>query len=322
MRIEMRIRLYKIYPKPVTNHIYEHLFVTTMWRYFDSKGLINGIDYSYTATAFHGGLICLDLDLYSLDAQNLVPQISKLNVSTDKNSLISAITEVCAENEQRFSGNQSDLDALENDIAVLNSITWDDIENTEVITMKNIKLHKNGDLSLKDMASSSFSNALMSVSVASDFIKHNKSLVPLIKIIQGLLVRRLGYEVIPETLGWYAYDFTTDQAASYVHLHARKTAEVDASVAMRACKKYLKTYITDEYVSDLQSKLSKINADTYFNLDHYGLYEDHNIIFGQKYLQSTDVLSSIDTVLENIVVKVSYRGKKIEESLSSRIITK
>lgn len=47
-----------------------------------------------------------------------------------------------------------------------------------------------------------------------------------------------------------------------------------------------------------------------------------NIIFGQKYLQSTDVLSSIDTVLENIVVKVSYRGKKIEESLSSRLITK
>ncbi|HMH70008.1 MAG TPA: hypothetical protein VK502_01290 [Candidatus Saccharimonadales bacterium] len=131
--------LLKQHTSPQVAHLYEHLFGMALDDFFYEEELFNYVDYVFHAyTLLPGGIVCVDISLYTDKAKLLANKISMLTVALDDRSINTAIAQLIAEEERQLG--MTSIENIRKELSEIEAQSWRDIDDVDEIDPKHLDL--------------------------------------------------------------------------------------------------------------------------------------------------------------------------------------
>ena len=109
-----------------TAHLYEHLFCMHITTFFDKNALFPQLDYSLNGKTYHGGIIVVDIELYTFAAIKIASQIAGLEIDINETTLKTALSQILAENEEYIES--TGYEQIANALTDIQRQPWQDID--------------------------------------------------------------------------------------------------------------------------------------------------------------------------------------------------
>lgn len=121
-------------------HLYEHLFLRRVNDFFYDKHLFKSLDYAAHGTTFdEGGIIVVDIELYTDEAQKWLTQIEQLSIdlSEDNENITIALLQITAEESDKLI--ITNKRKVVEELNVLNATPWRAIDDLDYIDSRTIR---------------------------------------------------------------------------------------------------------------------------------------------------------------------------------------
>ena len=100
-----RLILVKTSPEVQLAHLYEHIYLMAVVECLKSHQLFDYLDYWFYGKTYYGGVMHLEVHLYTAEAEKLLPKLKRLDPSFDKDIIAGAVAQIIAEKGVRIGGN-------------------------------------------------------------------------------------------------------------------------------------------------------------------------------------------------------------------------
>ena len=97
-----RLALVKTSPEIQLGHLYEHIFCAHIHTLMRQHHLFPRLDYSVDGTTYYGGIVHVDVELYTNAAIALTDQIIPLDITLNETTIFTATKQLLAEKEEPF----------------------------------------------------------------------------------------------------------------------------------------------------------------------------------------------------------------------------
>lgn len=303
-------------------HLYEHIFCMHMSKFFREHGLFPYLDYSLDGKTYHGGVIVVDIELYSDKAIELSTELPEASTTFNKDTVLLALSQLVAEKQEPF-GSES-YDVLEKALYNIDKQPWQPIDTVGLIDTKRQR-RQAGPLYITDGAPLPAHKLITSVLLDTEFAKTHRNLLPLFRQLAWLIVASL-QETIANTHGYYSFDdkyvSNTKTIAIRNIFNVANTREVDidvtevAETCTQTIKDLQRAYVFEKFLIELQNTSYYERSQLSPNIER--TYEDTLILVGSKGWQELASEANYHTLLEHMSVEVKSGRQKIETYLPEK----
>lgn len=171
-------------------HLYEHLFAMHLSSCMRSKELYSLLDYDFVAKTYYGGIIYLEISLYSQKAKKEYLDILSAPTKINDSNLEISLKQISAEYEQSIAVDQKNtLLAL----SKLDAVRWEDLNQ---FTYANQKQNKRDHTSLVKLGNKHLVRPLrFDIILDSTWDKYNKYYLPLFRVLAIFLQSNLSEDL-------------------------------------------------------------------------------------------------------------------------------
>jgi hypothetical protein len=118
-------------------HLYEHLFLAQVNQLFHDNNLFLRLDYSVAGATYHSGIVTVDTEAYTPAAQDLLAQLSGLDIVFNEQSLSAGFTQLLAEVEEPVGS--LGYDKVQQALVDLHEQPWQDVDKLEFLDAQKIR---------------------------------------------------------------------------------------------------------------------------------------------------------------------------------------
>lgn len=285
--------------------------------FFSKQRLFPYKDYSLTGRTYYGGIVYIDLELYSDDAithTQAMPMIA-LNSSTARISI--AIKQMIAEKEQLFSstGYSNIVQALQD----LHAQPWQNIDELGLIDTKNIR-KKRGPLYIADDSHKAARRLMTHISLDAELIRAHRELLPLFRQFAWIITASL-QDTLANTYGYYSQDdkyVNSKEAVSIVNTFQVAYAEdvnVNLHQVLDTCLEVTENIRQQKVFDHFMDELKQISYYDYSDLapNIERTYENTHIFIGAKGWQELAKQENYELLLKHLSIEVKFGRNKVSQ---------
>lgn len=197
-----RLTLIKQYSAVQVGHLYEHIFCMQLDNFFNERHLYPYIDYMLMGKTYYGGIIYINLELYSDSAIELADAVARLETSFSNASISVAIKQMVAEREVVYSS--TGYDNVQRELQQIQEQSWQNIDTVGLVDAKDIH-KKRGALYIDNYTQRVAKKLFVTISLDVKFARENRELIPLFRQLAWLIISSL-QSVLPSSYGYYSFD--------------------------------------------------------------------------------------------------------------------
>lgn len=301
-------------------HMYEHLFSMRIDELFREHDLFPRLDYVTYGKMYYGGVLAVEIELYTDKAIKLAPAIKQLELNCDVKSVSIALSQLIAERETLYAS--KGFDKLVNALEELHEQPWIELDELGVIDAKQIR-RRAGELYVADDIELRARKLHVAIQLDSEFAKNNRQLIPLFRQIAGLIIGTWQDRVSHE-FGYYSYEDSfkntpkETNTTNTFNVPRVRDAIVNVDDVLKA------SYDIVQHIRNsnaLTRYMSELRNTSYMNYpddapNYARNYEDTLLLIGTKGWQTIATDANCDLVVKHLTIEVKFGRHKKSQSLS------
>ncbi|HET6746918.1 MAG TPA: hypothetical protein VFH06_02305 [Candidatus Saccharimonadales bacterium] len=299
-------------------HLYEHIFCAHIDTFLYEHHLFSHLDYSLTGKTYYGGIVAIDIELYTDAAIKLSNRLSSLAIELNEEIISIAATQILAEKEEPVGG--TGYDNVKQALEELHKQPWQNIDEVECIDTKSIR-KKTGPFYIAEGKPLPARKLTASILLDDKLAASHRELLPLFRQFAWLMTSSF-QGVLADTYGYFSHEDVYKDRSPVGVINTFKVAndnasEVDLSDILATCL---------EVVRDLQQYgaftryMDELCKASYYN--HSGLapnleknYEDTFIFIGPKGWRKIATDENYRLLLKHMSIEVKFGRDKISQPL-------
>lgn len=315
-----RLILIKQSPAVQLGHLYEHIFCARVDTFLYERHLFPHLDYSLVGKTYYGGIVYIDIELYTDEAIALSDMIPKLAVGINEVVLSTAIRQMIAEKEELFAST-GNYNNIEQALDSLHTQPWQNMDDTVLIDTKDIH-KKRGVFYIAEGKVRSARKLTTGILLDTEFAKIYRELLPLFRQFAWLITSSL-QAVLADTYGYYSLEDAyrnTKKATGVINTFKvayADDANVELSDTLVTCLEVvhdLQQYgAFERHMEELRKVSHYNNPDLAPNLEKN--YEDTGIFIGPKGWQKIATNQNYKLLLKHMSIEVKFGRDKVSRSL-------
>jgi hypothetical protein len=300
-------------------HLYEHIFCMRIEEFFYNKHLFQYLDYSLVGKTYHGGVVYIDLELYTQAAISLAKELQALAITLDEATITTAVMQLLAEEEEPLSG--TGYDDVKQALETLHEQPWQDIDDVELVDVKGVR-RRTKPFYIAEGKPLPARKLITGVLIDTAFAATHRELLPLFRQFAWLINSTL-QGALPEANGYYSlkdvYKNTKETIGLFNTFKVANTNDMDVQLPddLETCL---------EVVHDLQQYGAFAHyMDELCNLSYYDRpnlapnleknYEDTLIFIGPKGWQKIATNENYELLLKHMSIEVKFGRDKVSQAL-------
>jgi hypothetical protein len=296
-------------------HLYEHLFCTRIQELFYTKHLFERLDYNLEGRMYQGGLIYIDLELYTPAAIELADKIKSLELVANEETLFIAVAQLLAEKEEPVAS--TGYENVKNALESLHAQPWRNLDDIELIDTQKVR-KKTGSFYITEGESIRSRQLTTSVLLDADFAISNRELLPLFRQLAYIIIVNC-QNILAAKYGYYssedAYKKTKDTVGVTNIFKIADVEDISVDIA-----DVLRSF--HEVVSDLRQYgvfsryMDELRTVSYYDRPNLAPspeknYEDISILVGAKGWRKIATEENYKLLLKHMSLEVRLgRNKK------------
>ena len=299
-------------------HLYEHIFCMHVGDFFWERQLVPHVDYALNGKTYHGGIVVIDISLYTAQAIAVTDQITDVSIEVNEKIVKIALAQLIAEIEEPFES--TGYQAVADYLLTLDALPWQLIDDITSIDVKQVR-RTAGPLYIVEGASIAARKLTTTLTVTKEFATSRRDLLPLFRQLAGVIISSWQHRVADE-YGLFSLDdrYRTHKngvSVSNVFKVAR-TNDIDAPAVLKTC---LGTVDDLRRSGAFERFMNELQDVSYYDRSdsapmHEDNYESTLLLLGSKGWQEVATRENCDAVLKNITVEISFKKDKISKKLS------
>lgn len=316
-----KIILIKTHPSIQLAHLYEHLYCTRLKELFYEHGLYKYLDFAMSGTTFdHGGLVEIDIELYTPKAIALGSELQHQKISPDQTSISTTFTQILAEEE--FPVNTTGLDNVSDTLLALDQLPWQHIDDFDVLDAKTSKQQKKPvyiDYS-HHLPTRKITTKLL---LNQEFTVQHRELIPLFRHLAKLITFTV-QDQLSLMHGYYYDEVSFHSKVHRTYLQAilkvanlnNDTVDLERDIkhSKHIVNKLRSTGAFDRLLRELKmtsySERFWVAPNTYDNFDETAVY------IGSKGWQRLATPGNLASILENTTLEMQFGPHKLSSTLN------
>lgn len=203
-------------------HLYEHMFVFALSRYFRDNKLLAYLDYTIDAKTYHKGLIWLEVSLFSDEAIKLSTAVYKQRITITQDEINHYLLQVMSEKEILVES--IDYTAVSKLLHILDSSKWFDSNSSELIS--NEVYEEAG--TIVEIKRTRRSNIFIEQQVSIDTLKLQKKTnlqLPLCIVLSEIIQSTLQEDICRVTRSYSLNNFWAEEKSSLMLINEYSTVK-------------------------------------------------------------------------------------------------
>jgi len=313
-----RLTLIKQSPAIQLGHLYEHIFCAHVDTFLYEHHLFPRLDYSLDGKMYHGGIIYIDIELYTEAAIALSDNLPILTIELNEEIISIAATQILAEKEEPIGG--TGYDNVKQALEDLHTHPWQNIDEVELIDTKDIR-KKTGPFYIVEGRSLPARRLTTSISLDSQFASSHRELLPLFRQFAWLITSSL-QGVLADTYGYFSQDDVFKGHGASVGVvnifKVTNDSEVDLSDTLATCLEVIRDLrqykVFERYMGEFRAISYYNHSDSAPNIEKN--YEDTLIFIGPKGWQKIAIRENYELLLKNISIEIKFGRDKVSQTLA------
>lgn len=314
-----RLILIKQSPAIQLGHLYEHIFCSHVDTLLYEHHLFPDLDYTIAGKTYYGGIISVDLELYTDKAIALTPMISALKINLDETIIATAASQILAEREEPLAS--TGYDDVKRALESLDVQPWQNIDDVELIDIKDIR-KKTGPFFIAEGKSRPAQKLTTGVYLDATFAKKHRELMPLFRQFAWLITSSL-QGVLADTYGYFSFNevyrnSTTPQGVlNTFKVGDADDIEVNLSEILETCFEVVRDLqqygAFDRYMEELRKTSYYNHPNLALNLER--LYEETHVFIGPKGWKKIATEENRDLLLEHTFIEIRSGRNKVSRTV-------
>ena len=314
-----RLILLKQSPAVQLGHLYEHIFCAHVDMFLYEHHLFPQLDYSLVGRTFYGGVVYIDIELYTKAALELTVAIATLPIVFNETTISIAASQLLAEKEEPYSS--TGYDNVKQALESLHHQPWRNIDEVELIDVKKTRRRTN-PFYVAEGKPLPARKLITGVLLDADFAVLHRELLPLFRQFAWLITASL-QGVLADTYGYFSFEDMYKSGKITVGLYnVFKVADVhdediDLSDNLETCLEIVRDLRQYEAFTRHMDELRKTShyddSNAAPNLEK--IYEDTLIFIGPKGWQKIATDENYELLLKHMSIEVKFERQKVSQSL-------
>ena len=298
-------------------HLYEHIFCMHVGDFFWEKQLVPHVDYALNGKTYHGGIIVIDISLYTAQAIAVADQIADISIEMNERTVKIALAQLIAEIEEPFES--MGYQAIADYLLALDVLPWQLMDDVTSIDVKQVR-RAAGPLYIVEGASIASRKLTATAILPKEFAASHRNLLPLFRQIAWVIISSWQYK-IADGYGLFSFDdwyMTHKNGVSVSNVFkVARTNDIDVPAVLTTCRETVddlrRSGAFERFMNELQG------VSYYERSDSAPMYEDNYestlLFLGSKGWQEVATRENCDTVLKNMMVEISFKKDKVSKRL-------
>lgn len=300
-------------------HLYEHIFCTHIEALFYDNHLFQCLDFSLIGRTYHGGVVYIDMELYTEAATTLAKQIPTLEIKLNKTTIPTAASQLLAEEEEPFSS--TGYDNVKRALKGLHAQPWQNIDGFGQLDTKTIR-RRAYPFYIAEGKSLPSRKLTTSILLDVDFARSHRNLLPLFRQLAWLIAMNL-QSVLAEKYAYYNQSDSYKKTGVKIGLlnsfkvaHAHDI-DVDLTENLKTCFEVLRNIQRHNGFNRYATELSKISYNNHPDLapDVGKNHEDTLIFIGSKGWQHIATPENCELLIKHMSIELKFGRKKVSSPL-------
>ena len=296
-------------------HLYEHLFIHSVNKFFYEKGLFKSVDYGVSGTVYENGLIVIDLSTYNDKAYLLLDEVCALRIDfqSSDDMIIRSLCQISAEESYRLC--IPDSTKLVPALMVLDEKRWDNLDSINSINTRSMR-RQNKPIFLTNDISPTPRIAKTTLVIDKTFFNNNSDLLPLFVLLSRLLLFTITNN-IAEQFGLYSGDIYTRRQGEEVtsELLVARVSELSSLNVedVRDCaRQTIRHMLATDMFTRVQADLSSTSyLDRSCEAPDYELFaKGTGIIVGPSGWKEIATTENMEKITNNMRLEISLGRQK------------
>lgn len=314
-----RLILIKQSPAIQLGHLYEHIFCAHVDTFFYERHLFAYLDYSLKGKMYYGGVIYIDVELYTNAAIALSNQLPTLAVELNEETVSIATAQILAEKEEPIGG--KGYNNVKRALEDLHRQPWQNIDDVVLVDTKSIR-KKAGPFYIAEGKPLPASKLTAAIFLDGQFVASHRELLPLFRQLAWLIISSL-QGVLADTYGYFSQDDVYKNRDKSIEVRnsfkvaKANDSEINLSDTLATCLEVVRDmqqYNAFERFMEELRKISYFNHPTVApNLERN--YEDTLTFIGAKGWQKVATKENCELLLKNMFIEVRSGRNKVSQRL-------
>jgi hypothetical protein len=314
------ITLIKYHPCYQLGHLYEHLFMASLKKFFYDRHLYKMLDYFAYATTYEDGVIEIFCEIYTKEAAVLVDKLSDLQIDLgiDNIEVSKALQSMMAEEPWQLY--VTDKRKLLDGVRELDALPWQTPHSMQLIDTLNIR-RKNTPIYITAIDAPKPRKIHLSLRLDDKFVDSRRDILPLFNIVGHWLNRTMADQAALH-FGAYVGDASGRRRpmSASIELFAIKAlvSEMSAGDVVKYVHNVAQHMVTqatlDRMVVSLTSSIKSENNDTMPDMGR--ILMETGIYMSYEDLLAGVCSDAIRDILQHCTLVVQYGRKKIMQQLA------
>lgn len=313
-----RLILVKQSPAIQLGHMYEHIYCMRIDELFHSHNLFPHLDFALYGKMYHGGVLVIDVELYTTEAVSLIDDIKTLDVDLNQEIIMRTLSVMLAEMRQPIE--TTGYDSVVKGLSELQAQEWQTIDDLTMIDAKKIRRPAGPIYIIRGNTLPIF-KVTSGVFIDREFASSNRELMPLFGQLARMIVST--WQGTANSLGLYSYDdeFTSNKQheglVNTFHAPRVRGVEIDVSEILEKSVADVQMLREAGAVERLVDELHRISyADHSDSAPGYERnYKDTLVFMGTKGWRQLATEKNCAALLKHMSIVVSVGRKKATRSL-------
>lgn len=310
-----RLILVKQSPAIQLGHMYEHIYCMRIDELFHSHNLFPHLDFALYGKMYHGGILVIDIELYTANAVRLADKIKTLQIDLNQEIISRTLSMMLAEMEQPIE--TAGYDAVVKELEELHEQRWQTIDSLAIIDAKKIR-RSAGPIYIVHGRAIPVSKIVTGVFLEREFAASNRELMPLFGQIARLIVSTW-QGTVANSFGLYSYDdkfkSSKEQEGLTNTFHAPRVrgVEIDVDEVLEKCMTDIRELLKTRAIERLAEELNKMSYEEHSDSapNYERNYEDTLVFMGTKGWQQIVTEENCAALLRHLSINVSFGRKKV-----------
>lgn len=311
---QQRLILIKTTPYSETGHLYEHLYVTALNRYFLTRSLYTYLDYHVEAFTSGKGIIYFTITLYSDQAIACVDNVSRLKI--DMTLIDTHVRQLALENGSTM--DVADASKVHAELQRLDDEPWINIHDLEHINMQDKELPSD----VLHVSDTTYRRSKMYVNVTfegGNLLADKPELLVLFRQLSLLLLHNYTAALCNQTEAYSVqddfYDYGDSASTINTYYVSAPSWDLPASVDImqRVTQQIMHPSVLDKFALQMQANFS--GQGSFSDPDDMQIYQETGLLIGTKGWQNLATSQNIASILARSSVEVKVGRKRTKISL-------